>query len=407
MSEVAHGADQNVAAPLGDVLAAALETDRLLAERAERLDAGDWAAAGDLAALLPERLALVVSALKSMEDWVPSPDLALAGREAVNALAFQALRWRMMQDSLERANSGDMPGAFERRAASHHAFLDQQRSWQVLGFALQCVEAQQPASVAHLALPDDVRAALGLLPTPHVAPVSSSAGLAAARLTIAAVPPRQVPGREAPRGEPQTLSTAAGAAAEALLRRLPAEQAASEWRDEAREEYLAIVRRAMRSLVEAPEGGQNLLSRLATAVAGRPIDFGGATADGFGVGQGLLWGTIELDISLPRGNNEWWAMTDDERAEFLIRLRRALGWVAVGADAVVQPNVLTALDFPDALRAGAGSTWQERVAPEPIADSADAVPRIEAELAAIAQERDDALDAWSNRMRAGWKSSMM
>ncbi|HEX5499921.1 MAG TPA: hypothetical protein VFX03_11860, partial [Thermomicrobiales bacterium] len=151
-------------------------------------------------------------------------------------------------------------------------------------------------------------------------------------------------------------------------------------------------------LVDAGDGAASLLSRLATAIAGRPVDFGAATATGFGLGHDLLWGTVELDVSLPDMDNGWWMLTDDERAELLVRLRGALDWVAVGADAVVQPNVVTALDLPNDLRAVAGQTWQQRLRAAPVDDRDETLARLGRELAGIARERDAALDEWRRRM---------
>ncbi|HET7093984.1 MAG TPA: hypothetical protein VFI22_10910, partial [Thermomicrobiales bacterium] len=298
------------ATPLGDALAAAVESEQMLAERATRLDAGDLAAAGELAGLLPERLAASVEWLDALEGWTPPRDFAGVRQEAVNALAFQALRWRMVEESLQQALAGEIEAAIERRGAAHGALLDQQQSWQLLGFALQCVAAQRPAAIAALALPIEVRAALGLPDTPPASGATAAEGLAAARLTIAAVPPRQTPASDGP-PEARTLSSASGAAAEAALRQLASLEPEPAWLEDARQDYIAIVRRAMGRLVDAGGGAASLLSRLATAIAGRPIDFGAATAAGFGLGHDLLWGTIELDVSLPDVDNGWWMLTDD------------------------------------------------------------------------------------------------
>ncbi|HEU5433755.1 MAG TPA: hypothetical protein VFU81_18950, partial [Thermomicrobiales bacterium] len=152
-----------------------------MAERAIRLDAGDRPAARELTESLPERLAIAVDQLEALEAWAPAPDLAIVQREAVNVLAFQALRWRMVEESLDRALAGDIDAALERRGASHGALVDQQRSWQLLGFTLHCVEAQHPAAVAALALPAAARAALGLSDAPtQLTPWPE--GVAAARL---------------------------------------------------------------------------------------------------------------------------------------------------------------------------------------------------------------------------------
>jgi hypothetical protein len=385
---------------LGDALTAAVDSERVLAERATRLDAGDHTAARELTELLPERLAMAVDQLEALEAWSPPSDLEMVHREAVNALAFQALRWRMVAESLERALAGEIEAALGRRGASHGALVDQQRSWQLLGFTLQCLEAQRPAPVAALALPDEVRAALGLSAAPRFADPMRPEEMAAARLTIAGVPPRPRPGSGASpsAAETLTLASAAGVAAETLFRQLNAAQPEPEWLESARHDYLAIARRATCRLIDVHGGGSGLLSRLASAVAGRPIDLGAATADGYGTSNGLLWATIELDVSLPRPDNGWWAMTDDERMTLLDRLRKPLGWAAVAADAVVQPDTLTALDLPEALRPGAGLTWQQRLSPAPDVDRDAMLARLDRELAAVARERDEALDAWRRRV---------
>jgi hypothetical protein len=386
--------------PLGATLAASVETEGLLAERLTRLDAGDRPAAAELLEAAPARLAIAVAGLEALEAWAAPPDLAIVQREAVNVLAFQSLRWRMVAESLDLALAGEIERALERRGASYGALADQQRSWQLLGFTLQCVQAQRPAAVAALALSDDVRAALGLPAAPASGETPRPDGMAAARLTIASVPPRRQPGSDEPAEAPRTLTTPGGVAAESLLRELDRLQPEPAWLERARQDYLAIVREAMRRLIDGGDDRPSLLTRLATTVAERPVDFGAAKATGYGMAGGLLWGTVELDVSLPRAGNGWWTLTDDERMAMLGRLRAALGWAAVAADAVVPPDTLTALDLPDALRLGAGLTWQQRLSPTAPEDRDATLARLDREMAAITRDRDDALEEWTLQTRA-------
>ena len=309
-------------------------------------------------------------------------------------------RWSLLRDGFTRLRVNDVEAAQESFAASAPWASRQRRALDMFSLMLQFLERDDPSGLDMLTLDDGAQDLLGLGQQTLGPRPQQDSPFAAYRWSVEPVP-RELSAEAAETMSSRLLTSAVGSRAEALCQELAVSSAGKEQFGKEISEFAEIVRNSLDRLVESRADTGDLLSALASVILGRVVDLSATDIGGWASGRGpwnLYYPTIDVDLSVPLADNQWYLLPWPERAVLLRALKDHLQWSQIHFTTVddgsgIHADLLAWRWFSDTSSDPDSSDFAD------LPDPTD--PRFRElllELDAIAGERDHALANWERRV---------